>query len=115
MQRDPQSIIDIVDSINLIFEYTKNADWQAFASSTKDQDAVIRRLTIIGEATKRLSSEFRTQHSEVPWKQMAGLRDVVVHDYDDLKLDVVRDIIELELPLVLQQLLPLLPPPPESE
>jgi uncharacterized protein with HEPN domain len=115
MQRDPQSIIDIVDSINLIFEYTKNADWQAFANSTKDQDAVIRRLTIIGEATKRLSSEFRAQHSEIPWKQMAGLRDVVVHDYDDLKLDVVRDIIELELPSVLQQLMPLLPPPLESE
>jgi uncharacterized protein with HEPN domain len=114
MQRDQQSIIDIVDSINLIFEYTKDGDWQDFGSNIKDQDAVVRRLTIIGEATKRLSTDFRIQHPEIPWKQMAGLRDVVVHDYDDLKLDVIRDIIELELPSVLQKLLPLLPIPPES-
>jgi uncharacterized protein with HEPN domain len=101
MSRDQQSIIDIVDSINLIFEYTQGVDWQAFQSDTKNQDAVIRRLTIIGEATKRLSTEFRTQYLSMPWKQMRGLRDVVVHNYDDLKLDVIRDIIELELPSLL--------------
>lgn len=111
MQRDQQAILDIADSINLIFEYVQDTDWQTFANRTKDQDAVICRLTIIDEATKRLSAEFRAQYPEIPWKQMAGLRDVVVHDYDDLKLDLIKDIIELELPAVLQQLLPLLPLP----
>jgi uncharacterized protein with HEPN domain len=70
MQRDQQSLLDIVDSITLIFEYV--TDWDDFVQSIKDQDAVIRRLTIIGEATKRLSMEFRASHPHVPWKDMAG-------------------------------------------
>ncbi|GAB4440462.1 MAG: DUF86 domain-containing protein [Cyanobacteria bacterium J069] len=109
MSRDQQSVLDILDSINLIFLYTQNTDWDDFSNNTKDQDAVIRRLTIIGEATKRLSNEFRDRHPTIPWKKMAGLRDVVVHDYDDLNLDIIRDIVELELPLILPLLLPLLP------
>ena len=66
MPKDQQSILDIIDSINLIFEYTQNIDWDEI--DTKDQDAVIRRLTIIGEATKRLSPDFRAGHPEIPWK-----------------------------------------------
>ena len=81
MQRDQQSLLDIVDSIALISEYV--TDWDDFVQSIKDQDAVIRRLTIIGEATKRLSMEFRASHPHIPWKDMAGLRDVVVHEYEE--------------------------------
>ncbi len=102
MQKDQQSIFDIIDSINLIFEYTQNIDWEAV--NTKDQDAIIRRFTIIGEATKRLSVEFRDRYPEIPWKQMAGLRDVIVHEYDDINLDIIKDIVEMEL----QKILPLL-------
>jgi uncharacterized protein with HEPN domain len=110
MNRDQQSIIDIIDSINLIFEYMQDRDWQDFEVNIKIQDAVFRRLTIIGEAVKRLSLEFRTQHPHIPWRSMAGLRDVVVHEYDDLDFRTVRDIVEKELPTVLEDLLPLLPP-----
>ncbi len=106
MQKDQQSILDIIDSINLIFEYTQDIDWDEI--ETKDQDAVIRRLTIIGEATKRLSPDFRICHPKIPWKQMAGLRDIIVHEYDDIRLDIVRDIVEIELPKILPILQPLL-------
>ncbi|NJL39412.1 MAG: DUF86 domain-containing protein [Leptolyngbyaceae cyanobacterium SM1_4_3] len=112
MQRDQQSLIDIADSIQLISEYVKN--WQDFVHSIRDQDAVIRRLTIVGEATKRLSIEFRDAHPDVPWKEMAGLRDVVVHDYDEVDLDRLKPVIEIKLPEVLHQLEPLLPTPPEA-
>ncbi|MDB9516408.1 DUF86 domain-containing protein [Roseofilum reptotaenium CS-1145] len=115
MERDKQSILDIVDSIHLIFEYLQSTNWENFEQNTKDQDAVIRRLTIIGEATKRLSHEFRSRNPEIPWRKMAGLRDIIVHEYDDLKLDIIRQIIEVELPAVLQSLQPLLPPPPENQ
>lgn len=85
-----------------------------FVHSIRDQDAVIRRLTIVGEATKRLSIEFRDAHPDVPWKEMAGLRDVVVHDYDEVDLDRLKPVIEIKLPEVLHQLEPLLPTPPEA-
>lgn len=111
MQKDQQSLIDIADSISLIFEYLQSSDWDQFASNTKDQDAVIRRLTIIGEATKRLSRQFREGHPEIPWKKMAGLRDVVVHDYEEVDFDILKDIIDVNLPEVLRLLQPLLPTP----
>jgi uncharacterized protein with HEPN domain len=111
MQRDQQSLLDIVDSITLIFEYV--TDWDDFVQSIKDQDAVIRRLTIIGEATKRLSMEFRVSHPHVPWKDMAGLRDVIVHEYDEIDLARLKPVIEIELPRVLQDLQRLSPPFPE--
>lgn len=111
MQRDQQSLIDIADSISLIFEYVQVANWNQFVNNSKDQDAVIRRLTIIGEATKRLSNEFRDGHPEIPWKKMAGLRDVIVHNYDEIDLDVLREIIDVNLPQVFQRLQPLLTQP----
>jgi uncharacterized protein with HEPN domain len=113
MQRDQPLLLDIVDSIALIFEYV--TDWDDFVQSIKDQDAVIRRLTIIGEATKRLSMEFRASHPHVPWKDMAGLRDVTVHEYDEIDLARLKPVIEVELPKVLQDLQPLLPPFPEDQ
>jgi uncharacterized protein with HEPN domain len=112
MQRDQQSLLDIVDSITLIFEYV--TDWDDFVQSIKDQDAVIRRLTIIGEATKRLSMDFRASHPHIPWKEMAGLRDVVVHEYDEIDLAILKPVVEIELAKVLQDLKPLLPPAPEE-
>jgi uncharacterized protein with HEPN domain len=107
MERDPQSLLDIIDSITLIFEYV--TDWEDLVQSNKDQDAVIRRLTIIGEATKRLSMAFRESHPQVPWKDMAGLRDVVVHDYDEIDLTRLKPVIEVELVKVLQNLRQLCP------
>ena len=102
MQTDQQVLFDIVSSIRLIFEYTKDVDWKAI--SIKNQDAIIRRFTIIGEAAKRLSKEFRSAYPDIPWKKMAGLRDIVVHKYDEVDLDIIRDIVEIELPLVLSQI-----------
>jgi uncharacterized protein with HEPN domain len=72
---------------------------------------VIRRLTIVGEATKRLSDELRDRYPEIPWKKMAGLRDVVVHKYDEIDLDVLREIVDVNLPDVFRLLQPLLPQP----
>lgn len=111
MQRDQQSLIDIVDSISLIFEYLQATNWSQFANNSKDQDAVIRRLTIIGEATKRLSNELRDRYPEIPWRKMAGLRDVVVHKYDEIDLDVLREIVDVSLPEAFQLLQPLLTKP----
>ena len=102
MPRDQQLILDIINSINLILEYTQGIDWHAI--HVKDQDAIILRFIIIGETTKRLSSDLRDHHPEIPWEQMAGLRDIVVHEYDDVNLEIIRDVVEIELPALLPRL-----------
>ncbi|MFG3819220.1 HepT-like ribonuclease domain-containing protein [Limnothrix redekei] len=82
--------------------------------SVKDQDAVIRRLIVIGEATKRLSMTFRNAHPDIPCKEMAGLRDVIVHDYDGIDFERLKPVIEINLPDILRQIQSLLPTPPQS-
>ena len=62
------------------------------------QDAIIRQLEIIGEATKRLSKGLRSRHSEVPWRRMARLRDVLIHDYFGVDLAAVWEITQKDLP-----------------
>ncbi len=83
----------------MILEYSQDIDWNEI--STKDQDAIVLRFVVIGEATKRLSVALRDHHHQIPWKQMAGLRDIIVHEYDGIDLDIIRDVVELELPNIL--------------
>jgi uncharacterized protein with HEPN domain len=76
--RDPRLYLDdILESIDAIEEYTANLDEDAFRSARLVQDAVLRRLQIIGEAVKRLPAELRDKYATVPWRQMAATRDVV--------------------------------------
>ena len=66
----------------------------------KTQSAVMRQLEIIGEATKRLSEEFRRVHPDLPWREMAATRDRLVHGYFTVKLDIVWNVVEKDLPHV---------------
>jgi uncharacterized protein with HEPN domain len=65
-------------------------------------------MTIIGEATKRISSEFRTQHPEIPWREMAGMRNVIVHEYDQLDFEVIWDVVSHRLDELLSLIEPFL-------
>ena len=88
-------------------QYAVGQDFDALAANIEKQDAILRRITIIGEATKRLSPEFRLQHPEIPWKQMAGMRDVITHDYDEVDLDDVWGVVQRDLPQLLTDIEPL--------
>jgi len=88
---------NIKECIENIENYT-NQNKQAFLNNKMMQDAVIRNLEIIGEATKRLSSDLRIKYNQVPWRQMAGLRDVLIHDYLRVDLEEIWIIIEEDLP-----------------
>ncbi|WP_347338293.1 HepT-like ribonuclease domain-containing protein [Synechocystis sp. FACHB-383] len=72
------------------------------------QDTILRRITIIGEATKRLSLDFRDRHSEIPWKQIAGMRDIITHDYNEVDIDEVWTVIKKNLPELLRYIEPLI-------
>ncbi|MGB3292349.1 MAG: HepT-like ribonuclease domain-containing protein [Phormidesmis sp.] len=89
MSRDSAALIDISDAIQLINQYIEGVDRYGLSENVEKQDAIIRRITIIGEATKRLSREFRNQHPTIPWRQIAGMRDILSHDYDEVDLDEV--------------------------
>lgn len=97
-------LVDIKDSILKIEEYTQGLSQADFFEDTQKQDAVMRRITIIGEAVKRISDEFRARHPDVPWHDIAGMRDKLIHEYSGIKLGQVWDVIEKDLPTLKQQI-----------
>ncbi len=108
MPRDQESLIDIVNAIRRILRYTDGIGKSELENNDEKLSAILYQITIIGEATKRLSVIFRQQHPEIPWREMAGMRDVIVHKYDQLDLDVVWDIVENKLTELLKAIAPLL-------
>ncbi|MEA5574079.1 DUF86 domain-containing protein [Calothrix sp. UHCC 0171] len=93
---------NIQECIARIEEYTSEGR-DVFIQTPMIQDAVIRNFEIIGEATKRLSPELRNSYSDVPWQQMAGLRDVLIHDYLKVNLNLVWEIVDRNLPELKEQ------------
>lgn len=90
-------LASIIDSINKILEYTKDGQ-DAFLNNSMIQDAVIRNLEILGEATKNITTDLRDSRPDIPWRKMAGLRDVLIHDYLGIDVYIVWNVVQDELP-----------------
>ncbi len=113
MQRDAGYLADIVNAARRIQHYTTGVSVDQFRDDRMRQDAVMRQLEILGEATKRLSDGFRAHHPEIPWRGIAGMRDILIHAYDHVDvLEVWRVAIE-DIPRLLVTL-DVLPPSPDS-
>jgi len=98
MKHDKVYLSNIIDAIDRILDYTEGVDKPEFDQNTMIQDAVIRNFEIIGEATKNISSDFRKDHNHIPWKNMAGMRDKLIHNYMGVDLDAVWQTITDILP-----------------
>ncbi|OGE84475.1 MAG: hypothetical protein A2846_01055 [Candidatus Doudnabacteria bacterium RIFCSPHIGHO2_01_FULL_49_9] len=98
MDRDATYRQDILDSINDIEEYLGKLTEEQFFHDKKTQDSIIRRLEIIGEASKRLSAEFKAAMPAVDWKVVAGTRDVLIHDYGIVNIQEIWKITTEDLP-----------------
>ena len=108
--RDLNSVIDILIAARLIGQFIEGIDKEIFESDLMRQSAVIRQLEIIGEATKRLSQDFRAVYPQIPWRQMAGMRDILIHNYDDIELNEVWNVATISIPELIEQIEDILPP-----
>lgn len=98
MQRDISLYLDdILESIERIEEYTESLNEVEFSRNTETQDAVLRRLAIIGEAVKHLPEDLKEKHKQIPWKQVAGARDIFIHEYFGVGIERVWETIHEDL------------------
>src|SRR5581483_1702628 len=108
LSKDPLVHIDqICESIDLIQRFTAGMTMDQFSSDSRTQDAVIRRLQIIGDSVKALPNEVIVSHPEIPWSNMARTRDKVIHHYLELKLETIWETIQKDLPPLKKPLLAL--------
>lgn len=95
---------DMLAAIRKIERYTSGMDRETFRQDEKTIDAVVRNLEILGEAARQMPEEFAISHSEIPWRQVAGLRNRIVHDYFGLDLEIIWQLVQHDLPPLETQL-----------
>lgn len=116
MKKSPKIFLEhIQESILLIEEYATGLSQADFFRKRFSQDAIIRRLEIMGEAVKNLPMSFRSQHTHIPWKQMAGMRDILIHEYFEVDLGLTWQVIKKELPPIKKHLAEILESLGESD
>ncbi len=99
MKKDDRIYLDhILKSFSKVVGYLEDVGYEAFLSDEEKQDAVIRKIEVAGEATKRLSQDFRDRFYQIPWRAIAGMRDKLIHDYIDVDLDTVWETATKDIP-----------------
>ncbi len=107
--RDAATLLDIAKAAQKVLEFKQDINKAAFLEDTKTQSAIVYQLLIIGEAVKRLSQDFRRQNPVIPWVLIAGMRDNLIHNDDDVDLEEVWKTAKQDIPALLALLEPLLP------
>ncbi len=109
MQHNKSALIDILTSSENIIRYINNKSKSDFYNDEVIQDAVIRRIEIIGEASNRVSDEIKDNFPDLPWKKMRSMRNILIHMYDELDLDIVWETSIKDIPLLVKRLKEIIP------
>lgn len=89
---------DILESVEKIRRFTEGMSYEEFVDDPKTVDAVLRNFEVIGEAAKNVPDDIRKEYSDVPWSEMAGMRDTLIHGYATVELQIVWETIRKEIP-----------------
>ncbi len=95
-------MLQISQEAGLALLVTRGMNRDSFLEDLKTQLALRHQIIIIGEAVKRLSNAFRVEHQQVPWANIAGMRDKLVHEYDNVDTDMLWDVVDVDLPELLE-------------
>ena len=112
MWKDEATAADILLAAQDIQQFTAGMSYDDFVNHRMVQAAVLQRIMMMGEAAKRLSEEFRTAHPEIQWKQIAGMRDRCIHRYDEIRLEMVWEVVGVDAPAIEGYLKTIVKPPP---
>jgi len=104
MERDREYLLDILEAARLVLNYIGEKTKKEFLNDLQCQDAVIRRLEIIGEAAGRISEETKRAFSNLPWGEMIGMRNIMIHDYDDVDIVIVWETVQNDIPSLISAL-----------
>jgi uncharacterized protein with HEPN domain len=115
MSRDDSYMLDMLIAARKASEHAAGLSEERFHESALHQDAIIRKLEVIGEAARRVSEATRSQHSQIEWSKITGMRHRLAHDYRNVDLDIVWSVVTTELPALINYLQRVVPPDePES-
>jgi uncharacterized protein with HEPN domain len=113
MQRDDAYLLDILIAARKALNFLEAITWEEFEQSDLHQNAVMRSLEIIGEAARRVSQQTRDAHPEIPWEQIIGMRNRLIHEYFRVNLATVWETVHDDLPRLIVLIEPLVPPEDE--
>jgi len=103
-QRDAAYLWDMLDAAKTVEQLSSGMDFNQYSNDRRTQLAIERALEIIGEAAGRVSATFRDTHSEIPWRQIIGQRNVLIHEYGEIKQERIWKVVKENIPQLIEQL-----------
>ncbi len=110
MSRDDAYLVDILESAKIALAYVAGKAWDEFYEDMQCQDAVLRRIEIIGEAARHVSPQTQKKYPQIPWRDLTVLRNLVIHQYDAVDINQVWDTTQNRLPSLVDELAKIVPP-----
>jgi len=110
MWRDDAYLLDMLLAARKVQQFTRNITWEDFEHDDLTQNAVMRQIQIIGEAARKVSSDYQRENPEIPWQQVIGMRNRLVHEYFRILPRRVWDVVEKDIPELIRLIEPLVPP-----
>lgn len=115
MWRDDAYLLDMLLAAHKVQEFTKNIAREEFRSDALVQNATMRQIQIIGEAARKVSDQYQEMHPEVPWQEIIGMRNRLVHEYFRIIPGRVWDVVDKDIPELIRLIEPLVPPDQSPE